>query len=116
MRASTLDWAELGDRTARADAGLVPALLALRRAEPDLSDPRLDRVSRDLRRRRPAGSWSPAGPLRVVCNLAGEARAVPVDSRVLDVLLDSTGSGARPSGTAVDAPGESVAVVRVAGS
>jgi maltooligosyltrehalose trehalohydrolase len=115
VRASRLDWAEVATGPHAAMLSWYTALLALRRAEPDLTDPRLDRVrvTHDA-----AARWVVVtrGSLRVVCNLAAAQQAVPVDAPVLDVLLDSTGGLARSSEPAVDAPAESVAVVRVAGS
>ena len=90
------------------------ALLALRRAEPELSDPRLDRVSV---RYDASARWVVVtrGSLRVVCNLADEAQSVPVGGAVDGVLLSSV-DGARAADSAVAAPAESVTIVRMAGS
>jgi maltooligosyltrehalose trehalohydrolase len=86
-------------------------LLALRRAEADLSDPRLDRVdvSYDATAR-----WVVVtrGGLRVVCNLSTGHQPVPVDQPVGRLLLASDPQ-ATITHAAVELPAESVAVVRV---
>jgi maltooligosyltrehalose trehalohydrolase len=114
VTASTLDWAELS-RSPHSDAlAWHRALLALRRREPWLSDPRLDLVSVACD---PVDRWVVVtrGPLRVVCNLARDAQDVPLDAAVATVLLASA-DGAETGPQALALPGESVAVVRVAGS
>ncbi len=115
VSASRLDWSEL--RTAP-HAGMhdwYRSLLALRRAEPWLSDPRLDLVS--VAYDAPA-RWAVVsrGPLRVVCNLAEEPREVPLDQPVSTVLLASWDVGQPTTGRSLVLPREAVAVVRVAGS
>ena len=117
VRASTLDWDE---RDRPPHARLLDwhrRLLALRRAEPELSDPRLDRVQVVHSR---AEGWVVVhrGSLRVACNLGVTARSVPLDAPVTGVLLTSYDEQGRPDvdDTRVELPRESVAVVRVAGS
>ncbi|HEU4910609.1 MAG TPA: malto-oligosyltrehalose trehalohydrolase [Actinomycetes bacterium] len=114
VRASTLDWSEPTVGPHAAMLGWYRDLLALRRAQPDLSEPRLDRVdvSYDA-----AARWVVVtrGSLRVVCNLSAEDREVPVDLPVREVLLGWS-PGATPGDQTLRLPGESVAVVRVAGS
>jgi maltooligosyltrehalose trehalohydrolase len=115
VAASTLAWAEL---STPAHAGMLAwyrSLLALRRAEPCLSDPRLDRVSvsYDVEAR-----WVVVrrGSLRVMCNLTSDAQVVPLDADVSSVLLaswDGDLGASRPE--MPEMPAESVAVVRVAG-
>ncbi len=115
VAASTLDWSELG-RTAHADAlDWHRRLIALRRAEPWLSDPRLDRV--EVRYDADA-RWLVVtrGPLRVVCNLAAAAHEVPLDEAPGAVLLASWPAGVLAASAPFVVPAESVAVVRVAGS
>ncbi|HEX6920857.1 MAG TPA: malto-oligosyltrehalose trehalohydrolase [Actinomycetes bacterium] len=117
VRASTLDWDE---RARPPHARLLDwhrRLLALRRAEPELSDPRLDRV-RVLHSRAEGWVVVHRGSLRVACNLGPTARRVPLDGPVTGVLLTSYDEQGRPDGddTRVELPRESVAVVRVAGS
>ena len=117
VRASTLDWDE---RDRRPHARLFDwhrRLLALRRAEPELSDPRLDRV-RVVHSRAEGWVVVHRGSLRVACNLGPTARRVPLEAPVTGVLLTSYDEQGRPDGddTRVELPRESVAVVRVAGS
>jgi maltooligosyltrehalose trehalohydrolase len=112
VAASTLRWDEVGETRHTSMLEWYRDLIALRRAEPDLSDPRLDRVavSYDATAR-----WLVVsrGGLRVVCNLAAGAQDVPVDRPVESVVLASDPK-AVPAGEAVALPGESVAIVRVA--
>ena len=117
VRASTLDWDE---RARPPHARLLDwhrRLLSLRRAEPELSDPRLDRV-RVVHSRAEGWVVVHRGSLRVACNLGMTARSVPLDAPVTGVLLTSYDEQGRPDGddTRVELPRESVAVVRVAGS
>jgi maltooligosyltrehalose trehalohydrolase len=91
------------------------SLLALRRAEPWLSDPRLDLVSvaydADAR-------WVVVtrGPLRVVVNLAADEQVVPLDGKVLGLLLSSDPDLVAGTGPSIELPPESVAVVRLSSS
>jgi len=90
------------------------SVIALRRAEPALSDPRLDLVSvaydADAR-------WVVVtrGDLRVACNLSSVTQDVPVNVEVSEVLLASD-SSVTTAPQAVSMPAESVAIVRMAGS
>jgi maltooligosyltrehalose trehalohydrolase len=105
---SKLDWSEV-DREPHAHLLAVHrALIALRRAHPDLVDPDLSAVQ---------VGWDDAdrwlvvhrGSLRIVANLAGEPREIDLDVRAHDVLF---ASGELPtlSGTTVTLPAESAAV------
>jgi maltooligosyltrehalose trehalohydrolase len=114
LAASTLDWDELSS-PGHADAlAWYRALLALRRAEPWLADPRLDLVSV---RSDAEARWVVVtrGPLRVVCNL-GAGQTVPVDAPVEAVLLASAEVSDAVGGESLELPAESVAVVRVSTS
>jgi maltooligosyltrehalose trehalohydrolase len=102
---SRLDWSELGKDP---HAGLLDwyrRLIALRRAYPELADPRLDRVTvrwdEDAR-------WLVVGRggLRVVVNLAASAQRVPLGGEPAEVLLASADVG--PD---LELPPESVAIV-----
>ena len=109
---SKLRWDELAQSEHRAMFQLYQRLLTLRRAESNLTDPRLDRVdvSYDDERR-----WLVVhrGRLRVVANLAAERQVVPLDRPAIDVLVSTEpGFAFGPSGVALD--GESAVVVRVA--
>jgi maltooligosyltrehalose trehalohydrolase len=108
---STLRWDELGEPQHAPVLEWYRALVALRRAEPELSDPRLDRVdvAYDAQRRWVAVT---RGALRVVGNLADHRQQVPLDHPVTDLLLASA-PDATWSGSALDLGPESVAVVRV---
>jgi maltooligosyltrehalose trehalohydrolase len=91
------------------------SLIELRRAEPWLSDPRLDLVSVAYDS---VACWVVVtrGPLRVVLNLAADAQAVPLDGQALSVLLSSSPGVAVGASAAFELPAESVAVVRLAAS
>lgn len=111
FRRSTLDWTELGQASHRAIFDLYRRLLILRRAERDLSDPRLDLVDvsydEDAR-------WLSVhrGDLRVVANLRPERQVVPLDRPAIDVLVATEpGFIFGPGGIEID--GESAAVIRV---
>jgi maltooligosyltrehalose trehalohydrolase len=115
VAASTLDWTELDQPAHIRMLDWYRNLVALRRAEPWLSDPRLDLVSVSYDAE---AGWLVVsrGPLRVVCNLAPEPQPVPLDGEVADVILRSWDGEDVSAGTSAHVPGESVAVVRVAGS
>jgi maltooligosyltrehalose trehalohydrolase len=116
VTASMLNWSEsVSAETHSAMLDWYRSLLALRRAEPWLSDPRLDLVSvaYDAEAR-----WVVVtrGPLRVVVNLAGGAQVVPVGGVVSSVLLSSSPGVAAGASAALELPPESVAVVRLTAS
>jgi maltooligosyltrehalose trehalohydrolase len=109
---SRLDWAE---RALEPHASMLDwhrRLIALRKATPELADPRLDlvQVQYDASAR-----WVVVerGGLRVVCNLAGAEQSVPLGLPATDVVLASAEVSVSVGGE-VTLPGESVAVVRVA--
>ncbi|MEY9212306.1 malto-oligosyltrehalose trehalohydrolase [Thermobifida halotolerans] len=87
-------------------------LIALRRAHPELADPRLDRLTVE------AGADGRLlvlhrGPLRLVCNLGDVPAAAPLDRPATATLL--TWGGAEVDGAAVELRAASFALVRVAG-
>jgi maltooligosyltrehalose trehalohydrolase len=107
---SRLDWSELAKEP---HAGLLDwhrQLIALRRARPELADPRLDRVRV---RWDEAARWLVVhrDSLRVVVNLAGAAQDVELDGEVANVLLASAEVGRQHA--AVRLPPESVAIVAI---
>jgi maltooligosyltrehalose trehalohydrolase len=111
FRRSRLDWTEaLGGEHAQV-LEWYRRLLALRRAEPELSDPRLDavQVRADADARLVVVT---RGRLRVACNLGPEPREVALDGPCAEVLLSSA-DGVAAGSAALTLPGESVAVVRV---
>jgi maltooligosyltrehalose trehalohydrolase len=106
---SKLDWAEVGQEPHAHLLAVHRALIALRRAHPDLVDPDLAAVQ---------VGWDDAdrwlvvhrGSLRIVANLSGEDREVHLDVPAHEVLF---ASGELPtlSGTTVTLPAESAAVL-----
>jgi maltooligosyltrehalose trehalohydrolase len=117
VAASTLRWDELADPDHASMLAWHRDLIALRRAEPALSDPRLDRVSVTCDA---AAGWAVVtrGDLRVACNLASTAQDVPLDATVDSVLLSSAvlssdDAPADSGSTSWSAAPESVAILRV---
>jgi maltooligosyltrehalose trehalohydrolase len=108
---SRLDWAEIGREPHASMLDWHRRLIALRKAMPELADPRLDTVQV---RYDEAARWVVVdrGGLRVACNLAGAEQSVPLDLPATEVVLASAEVSVSPGG--VTLPGESVAVVRVA--
>jgi maltooligosyltrehalose trehalohydrolase len=109
---SRLDWAELGREPHSSMLDWHRRLIALRKATPELADPRLGRVQV---RYDEVARWVVVdrGGLRVVCNLAGSEQSVPLDLPVDEIVIASAEISVSPGG-GVTLPGESVAVVRVA--
>jgi maltooligosyltrehalose trehalohydrolase len=109
---SKLDWSELGKPEHRELLDFHRALIALRRAHPGLTDPRLDQVAvaydEDAR-------WVVIrrGAYAVAVNLAGAVQRVPLPGTAGETLLASA-DGVRADGGAVELPPESVAVVTLA--
>jgi len=112
VAASTLRWDEPGRAPHTAVLEWYRSLIRLRRSEPELSDPRLDRVAVTCD---PTARWLVVtrGDLRVVCNLAPAAQEVPLGA-VADSLLLASDDGDGPLGSTWWRAGpESVAVLRV---
>ncbi len=106
---STLDWSEPGEGQHAWLLEVYRSLIALRRTEPDLADPRLDRVHCDV----DPGSRTLVlhrGNLRLVVNLAPVERTVAVDG-AHETLAAPLGAGV--SEAAVSLAPESFALVRV---
>ncbi|HEV7655269.1 MAG TPA: malto-oligosyltrehalose trehalohydrolase [Mycobacteriales bacterium] len=109
---SKLDWAELTDEKHADVLDFYRRLTQLRRARPELSDPRLDRVDvtfdEDAR-------WLVVhrGGLRVAVNLAAERQEVPLDGTPISVLLSSVPGFVYRDGAVELEPG-STAVVELA--
>jgi maltooligosyltrehalose trehalohydrolase len=108
---SVLDWSEPDKDTHAWLLDLHRRLIALRRARPELTDPRLDRVEvrydEDER-------WIAVhrGTLRVVANLGTAPRRVTVDGEITDVLLSSADTWVEGPEVALD--GQSFAIVELA--
>jgi maltooligosyltrehalose trehalohydrolase len=109
---STLDWEELDRQPHASTLSWYAALIALRRREADLTEPRLHRVAMSFDEER---RWLVVsrGALRVVCNLAGRRQPIAVTEAVVELLLSSDADVACAEAT-VELPAESVAIVRVA--
>jgi maltooligosyltrehalose trehalohydrolase len=109
---SRLDWSEL-DRAPHAEIlEWHRQLIALRRSEPALRDPRLEEVAVVTD---PSERWVVVRRrgLHVVANLAAGPRTVALGRRVLDVVIAS--ADVTVADRTVTLAAESVAVVRVAG-
>jgi maltooligosyltrehalose trehalohydrolase len=106
VRHSTLPWGELADPGHRAVYDSYRELIALRKAHPELADPRLDQFTVDAQ-----DGWLllHRGTLRVAVNLGADAAAIPLDAPVREVLLGDPVAG----GSVVHLPPDSFAIVRV---
>jgi maltooligosyltrehalose trehalohydrolase len=111
LRDSTLDWSELEGEREQGLLAWTRDLLALRRAQPDLSDGRRDRVQvaydEDAR-------WLVVrrGRLTVACNLADRRQALPLTGTPVSVLLASTPGFVYGDGS-VETDAESVVVLEL---
>ncbi|PPK64035.1 malto-oligosyltrehalose trehalohydrolase [Actinokineospora auranticolor] len=90
---STLDWSEMERPEHASVFETYRALIALRRAHPELADPRLDRFVVESG---PGWLLLHRGSLRLAVNLGAEPASVPSPTR--GVLLASTGIAATPDG------------------
>jgi maltooligosyltrehalose trehalohydrolase len=109
---SRLDWAELDKDPHQELLEWHRQLIAVRRAHPELTDGRLDQVGCTLDTE---ANWLVLTRTRlaVVCNLAAERQAVPVDGVPSGVALASSGGFVfRPGSVEIDGPG--VAIVTLA--
>jgi maltooligosyltrehalose trehalohydrolase len=104
-----LRWSELDEDGHAEMYTLYRDLLALRRAHPELSDPRLDQIQVDFDE---AARWVSVhrGMLRVVANLADTPAAVPVGG---SRLLLGTGTGIELAADQVVLPGHAAAIIGV---
>jgi maltooligosyltrehalose trehalohydrolase len=108
---SKLDWAELAEEPHAHLLAVHKALIALRHAHPDLTDPDLTAV---------AVSWDDAdrwlvvhrGSLRVVANLSGEPREIDLDAAAREVLF-SSGELPELDDGQVTVPAETAVIVSV---
>ncbi|MCO5969260.1 malto-oligosyltrehalose trehalohydrolase [Actinoallomurus soli] len=102
-RASILNWSELDEPDHRDLYAWYRDLIALRRAEPELTDPRLTEVAVEY-----GETWLVIhrGPLRIAANLGPDSLPLPEG----DVLLASSTEAAEGR-----LPGESIAILRTPG-
>jgi maltooligosyltrehalose trehalohydrolase len=105
---STLPWDELADLAHRAVFDTYRDLIALRKSEPALADPRLDQFIVDS-----GDGWLVLhrGGLRVAVNLGAGEAVIPLGAAVREVLLASGESAVR--GEDVTLAPDSFAVVRM---
>ena len=111
FRRSKLDWSEPGRAPHREILDLYRSLIALRKARPELTDPRLDRVDVEYGDRwlviRRTG-------LAVAANLGAFPSRLPLPETG-DAVLLATDPRATLDGDGVELPAESAAVVRLGG-
>jgi maltooligosyltrehalose trehalohydrolase len=107
---SVLRWDELSQEEHAALLGWYRELIALRRREPDLTDPRLDRVHVDVDEAARTLVVH-RGTLRVVANLGADRALLSLDAAG-EVLLASAGD-VDLDGARVTLPAASVAVLRL---
>jgi maltooligosyltrehalose trehalohydrolase len=107
--ASTLDWSELDGEPHKDVLDFYRKLVALRRAHPDLTDPRLDAARVTYSE---AECWLVVrrGRFAVAVNLAAERQRVPLERAPIDVLLASERWVVLAS-HAVELPPQSVAIL-----
>jgi maltooligosyltrehalose trehalohydrolase len=105
---SKLDWSELSSPGHEELLGWYRDLIALRKANPDLADPRLDRVSVETSEE---GRWIVVhrGALRVAANLGDFSVAVPLAPGTVLLASDPKVS---MTGADITLPAHSLAVVR----
>jgi malto-oligosyltrehalose trehalohydrolase len=106
---SKLDWAEPGRGGHRELLAWYTELIALRRARPELTDPRLDRVRA---RWDEDGRWlvTERGALRIAAVLGPAEQRLPLGGRAVSVLAASA-PGVTLHGDEVLLPGSSFAVI-----
>jgi len=107
-RQAILDWSEPARPGHRELLRLYRDLIRLRATEPDLADPRLDRVQVDYDEQH---RWLRIGrgSCTVAINLAAEPRSIPLTGPAELLLATDT---AELTGTAVGLTGQSAAIVR----
>jgi maltooligosyltrehalose trehalohydrolase len=112
---SKLDWSEPAQPAHRSLLDWYRDLIALRRARPDLADPRFASVSVTCDEEQ---RWIAVrrGGLRVAANLSAEPRFIPLDQAAREILLASDpqvriAGGESAEGDGVHLPPESVAVL-----
>ncbi len=108
---SKLDWSQPDQDWHRDVLAWYTELIALRRARPELTDPRLDRVRADYDEQE---RWLMVqrGRLRIVANLGPSAQRLPLDGRGAAVLAASS-PGVTLDGDTVAVPAATFAVIEV---
>lgn len=111
---SKLDWSQCIDMEHQDILRFYRDLIALRRAFPDLSDPRLDRVQVEQSERLGGYVIVYRGRFVVVCNLLPERSSLRVRDEALALVLTSS-PDAHLIGDNVGLAGEAVAILFAAG-
>ena len=108
---SKLDWSQPDQDWHRDMLAWYTELIALRRARPELTDPRLDRVRADYDEQE---RWLIVrrGRLRIVANLGPSSQRLPLDGRGAAVLAASS-PGVILDGGTVTVPAATFAVIEV---
>ena len=108
---SKLDWSQPGQRAGKDILAWYTELIALRRARPELTDPRLDRVRADYDERE---RWLVVhrGRLRIATNLSTSAQRLPLGAPGTGVLAGSSPVVAL-AGDTVAMPPATFAVIEV---
>jgi maltooligosyltrehalose trehalohydrolase len=106
---SKLNWSEMDAEPHRSLLEWHEALIALRRAIPELTNGRMDQVEVQYREKE---RWLvlSRGPLAVACNLSEERQALPIPFPAAMLLASS--EHCCLSGSHVDMPPDSVAILR----
>jgi maltooligosyltrehalose trehalohydrolase len=106
---SKLDWSQPGREPYRDILAWYRELIALRRARPELTDPRLDRVRAD---HDDADRWLVVhrGRLRIAANLSRSPRRLPLGAPATGILAASS-LGIKLDGDAVAMPPATLAVI-----
>ena len=106
---SKLDWSELDKPAHQEILAWYTDLIALRRAWPELTDPRLYRVQADYDER---GRWLVVtrGRLSIAANLGREAQLLPLE-RPGSAVLAASAPGVRLDGAGATLPAASFAVI-----
>lgn len=109
---SRLRWSELDDPVHRRIYDIYRGLIALRRAYPEFTDPRLYQVTVDVDETQ---RWIVLrrGRFRVICNLSTDARQIPFTPAGTEVLLAGGPVQLCPGGAVV--AGETFAVIATGG-
>jgi maltooligosyltrehalose trehalohydrolase len=108
---SKLDWSQPDQGWHRDMLAWYSELIALRRARPELTDPRLDRVRADCDEQE---RWLMVhrGRLRIVANLGPSVRRLPLGGRGTAVLASSS-PGVILDGDTIAVPAATFAVIEI---
>ncbi|AHH99731.1 malto-oligosyltrehalose trehalohydrolase [Kutzneria albida] len=108
VRRSRLDWSEQREPSNARTLAVYRELIALRRAHPELTDPRLDRLRVEFDE---SARWIVLhrGELRLACNLGAQPAALPLTGEV----LFSSGPGVLAEEDSLHVPAETAVLLRL---